>query len=194
MKVPQETFDYFKSDELRARVFIDKYALKDKKGNLLETTPDVMWRRVAREIASVEESDEKRKEWEEKFYWLLENFRMVPGGRIMFGAGQKDRKVTLLNCYVIPMKGDSLEDIYETMKEMARTYSYGGGVGIDISILRPKGSPVKNSAMTSTGSVSFMDLFSLTTGTIGQSGRRGALMITIHCSHPDIEDFITIKN
>lgn len=192
--ISKDTLEWFEGDELRARVFSEKYALRDYNGNIIEKTPPEMWRRVAKAIASVEVTEEKRKEWEEKFYWLLEDFRMVPGGRIMFGAGQTERKATLLNCYVLPIKGDSIEDIYDTMKEMARTYSYGGGVGIDISVLRPKGSPVNNAAYTSTGSVSFMDLYSLTTGTIGQSGRRGALMITIHCAHPDIEEFITIKN
>lgn len=194
VEISRETLEWFGGDELRARVFIEKYALRDYDGNIIEKVPPEMWRRVAKAISSVEQTEEKQKEWEEKFYWLLEDFRMVPGGRIMFGAGQEKRKATLLNCYVLPIKGDSIEDIYETMKEMARTYSYGGGVGIDISVLRPKGSPVENAAYTSTGAVSFMDLYSLTTGTIGQSGRRGALMITIHCSHPDIEEFITIKN
>ncbi|MCX8028516.1 MAG: adenosylcobalamin-dependent ribonucleoside-diphosphate reductase [Brevinematales bacterium] len=194
MELSKDTLEWFGGDELRARVFAEKYALRDYNGNILEKIPPEMWRRVAKAISSVEETDEKRAEWEEKFYWLLEDFRMIPGGRIMFGAGQVERKATLLNCYVLPIKGDSIEDIYETMKEMARTYSYGGGVGIDISVLRPKGSPVGNAAYSSTGAVSFMDLYSLTTGTIGQSGRRGALMITIHCSHPDVEEFITIKN
>jgi ribonucleoside-diphosphate reductase alpha chain len=98
------------------------------------------------------------------------------------------------NCYVIPIKEDSIEGIFEWCKEAARTYSLGGGVGTDISILRPKGSPVNNSAIYSSGSVSFMELFSTTTGTIGQSGRRGALMITISVEHPDVLDFIEIKN
>lgn len=194
MSYYKKALDWFGGDEIRARVFIDKYAFKDFDGNVIEATPPEMWKRVAKAIASVENTSEKRKEWEEKFYWLLEDFKMVPGGRIMFGAGQTERKATLLNCYVLPIKGDSIDDIYETMKEMAKTYSYGGGVGIDISVLRPKGSSVSNSAYSSTGAVSFMDLYSLTTGTIGQSGRRGALMITIHCSHPDVLDFITIKN
>ncbi len=190
----KKTLEWFGGDELRARVFAEKYALRDYDGNIIEKTPEEMWRRVARSIASVEATEDKRAEWEEKFYWLLEDFKMVPGGRIMFGAGQEKRKATLLNCYVLPIKGDSIEDIYDTMKEMARTYSYGGGVGIDISVLRPKGSKVSNAAYSSTGAVSFMDLYSLTTGTIGQSGRRGALMITINCQHPDVEEFITIKN
>jgi len=148
--------------------------------------------RVARELASVETTQEKKDEWAKKFYWLLENFRFVPGGRIMFGAGQP-RRSTLLNCYYLPIKSDSLESIFEFCKEAGRTYSYGGGVGTDISILRPKGAPVNNSAVVSTGSVSFMELFSVTTGTIGQAGRRGALMITIHVDHPDVVDFIDVK-
>src|SRR3989338_6272032 len=188
----KETSDFFAGDTLRSRVFLYKYALRDKSGRVVEKTPVEMWQRVARELASVEENEALRNEWQEKFYWLLSDFRFIPGGRILFGAGNP-RNVTLLNCYVIPVKEDRLEAIFDWMKEAARTYSYGGGVGTDISILRPKGARVNNAALTSTGSVSFMDLFSLTTGTIGQSGRRGALMITIADSHPDIMDFIRAK-
>ncbi|MCL4334219.1 MAG: adenosylcobalamin-dependent ribonucleoside-diphosphate reductase [Candidatus Thermoplasmatota archaeon] len=193
-EVPAETLVRFNNDELRARVFVDKYAMRDNDGVLLEKVPEEMWRRVAREISSVE-SESLRAEWEGKFYWLLENFRMVPGGRILFGAGQEKfmRRVTLNNCYVIPIKDDSLESIFEWTKEAARTYSLGGGVGTDISILRPKGAPVNNAALKSTGSVSFMNIMSETTGTIGQSGRRGALMITLRVDHPDILDFIKVK-
>ncbi len=190
--LPKETLDYFDGDELRARVFYEKYALKDEQGVTVERVPPDMWTRVARELASVEATPEKRQEWERKFYWLLEKFRFVPGGRIMFGAGQS-RRATLLNCYYIPIKGDSLEQIFDFCKEAGRTYSYGGGVGTDISILRPRGAPVNNSAVVSTGSVSFMELFSVTTGTIGQAGRRGALMITIHVDHPDVVHFIDAK-
>ncbi|MHB1867879.1 MAG: adenosylcobalamin-dependent ribonucleoside-diphosphate reductase [Nitrososphaerales archaeon] len=192
IELPKETLEFFNADELRARVFYEKYALKDLNGQIVEQTPVDMWARVARELASVETTDEKRAEWAKKFYWLLENFRFVPGGRIMFGAGQP-RRSTLLNCYYLPIKSDSLEDIFDFCKEAGRTYSYGGGVGTDISILRPKGAPVNNSAVVSTGSVSFMELFSITTGTIGQAGRRGALMITIHVDHPDVVDFIDVK-
>jgi ribonucleoside-diphosphate reductase alpha chain len=190
--LPKETLAAFDGDELRARVFYEKYALRDMTGKQVETTPKQMWKRVAREIASVEATEEKRKEWEEKFYWLLEDWKFIPGGRILFGAGQ-ERKSTLLNCYVIPIKADSIEAIFDWCKEAARTYSYGGGVGTDISILRPKGAPVNNSAIVSTGSVSFMEVMSTTTGTIGQAGRRGALMISISIEHPDIEDFINVK-
>lgn len=188
----EETKEFFQGDMLRSRVFLDKYALRDRNSRVVEKTPLEMWRRVSKELATVEKTDDLRNEWAEKFYWLLSDFRFVPGGRILFGAGNP-RNVTLLNCYVIPVRQDKLESIFDWMKEAARTYSYGGGVGTDISILRPKGSRVNNAALTSTGSVSFMDLFSLTTGTIGQSGRRGALMITISDSHPDVMDFMKVK-
>ena len=191
--LPNETLEAFEGDELRARVFFEKYALKDEDGCTVETLPDQMWRRVATEMASTEKNRELREEWTEKFYWLLSNFRFIPGGRILFGAGQT-RRSTLLNCYFMPIKEDSIEGIFEWCKEAARTYSFGGGVGTDISVLRPKGAPVNNSAIHSTGAVSFMQLLSTTTGTIGQAGRRGALMITIDVNHPDIIDFLDIKN
>jgi len=193
MDIPEKTLKAFGGDELRARVFYEKYALRDKTGRIVELAPEDMWRRVAREIASPEKSKELRREWEDNFYWLLSNFKFIPGGRILFGAGQ-NRRSTLLNCYYMPIKEDSIEGIFEWCKEAARTYSFGGGVGTDISILRPKGAPVNNSAIYSTGAVSFMDLLSTTTGTIGQAGRRGALMITINVNHPDIQEFIDVKN
>ncbi len=125
--LPPETLAYFGGDDLRARVFHDKYALRDPEGRVLEKTPPEMWRRIARELASVE-APEKRAEWEEKFYWLLEDFRFIPGGRIMHAAGNPKR-VTALNCYVIPIEDDSIEAIFDWMKRAARTYSMGGGVG-----------------------------------------------------------------
>ncbi len=189
--IPKETFDFFGNDEIRARVFYEKYALKDESGKIIEKTPKEMWHRVAKAIAAVE-AGSRVAEWQEKFEWLLSDFKFVPGGRIMFGAGQP-RRSTLLNCYVIPIREDSIEAIFDWCKEAARTYSFGGGVGTDISILRPKGAPVNNSAVYSTGSTSFMNIFSETTHTIGQSGRRGALMITISVDHPDIMNFINIK-
>ena len=190
--LPQETLTFFHGDDLRARVFYDKYALRDVDGRVAEMTPPQMWTRIARELASVEVTPAARAEWEQKFYWLLDDFRFIPGGRIMHGAGNPKR-VTMLNCYVIKIRDDSIEAIFDWMKEAARTYSLGGGVGTDISNLRPRGARVNNAARSSTGSVSFMELFSLTTGTIGQSGRRGALMITIADSHPDVLDFVRVK-
>jgi ribonucleoside-diphosphate reductase alpha chain len=190
--IPPETLDAFGGDELRARVFYEKYALRGPDGKQTETVPEQMWNRVAREIASVEKTPELRQKWEENFYWLLSDWKFIPGGRILFGAGQP-RRSTLLNCFVLPSPEDSLESIFDTAKAMARTYSFGGGVGIDISKLRPKGSPVNNSAIYSTGATSFMQIYSTTTETIGQAGRRGALMITINIEHPDVEDFVNIK-
>lgn len=193
MDIPQETVDAFDGDELRARVFYEKYALRDLSGKIIEKTPEELWSRIAREISSPEKTSRLKEEWEKKFFWLLSDFKFIPGGRILFGAGQK-RRSTLLNCYYMPIKEDSIEGIFDWCKEAARTYSFGGGVGTDISILRPKGAPVNNSAIYSTGAVSFMDLLSTTTGTIGQAGRRGALMITIRVDHPDIMEFLDIKN
>ena len=192
VRLPEETLAAFGGDELRARVFYEKYALRDAQGKQVEKVPSDLWRRVARELAAPERDEEKKKEWASKFYWLLEDYRLVPGGRILFGAGQP-RKSTLLNCYFFKIKEDSIEAIFEWCKEAARTYSYGGGVGTDISVLRPRGAPVNNSAIYSSGSVSFMELLSTTTGTIGQAGRRGALMITIRVDHPDVMDFINVK-
>jgi len=190
--LPKETLEAFGGDELRARVFYEKYALRDETGKQVERVPKQLWERVARELASVEVNEAKRAEWTEKFYWLLDDFKFVPGGRIMFGAGQS-RRSTLLNCYFFKIREDSIEGIFDWCKEAARTYSFGGGVGTDISLLRPRGTPVNNSAIVSSGSVSFMELLSTTTGTIGQAGRRGALMITIRVDHPDIFDFINVK-
>jgi ribonucleoside-diphosphate reductase alpha chain len=192
VKLPAETLAAFGGDELRARVFYEKYALRDADGAQVEKLPQDMWRRVARELASPEKDEEKRREWTTRFYWLLENYRFVPGGRVLFGAGQT-RKSTLLNCYFFKIREDSIEAIFDWCKEAARTYSFGGGVGTDISVLRPRGAPVNNSAIYSSGSVSFMELLSTTTGTIGQAGRRGALMITIRVDHPDVMDFIAVK-
>ncbi len=190
--LPKKTLDFFNGDEIRARVFYEKYVLKDQNDKPLEYVPEDMWQRLAREISGIESTEEKRTGWNEKFLWLMQDFKFVPGGRIMFGAGRKLR-VTLLNCYVIPIRSDSIEAIFDWCKEAARTYSFGGGAGTDIGVLRPKGSNVNNAAVHSTGSVSFMEVMSETTHTIGQSGRRGALMITLSVEHPDIFDFIRVK-
>lgn len=126
----------------------------------------------------------------------IKDKKFMPAGRILAGRGldKLGKKITLSNCYVMPKVGDSIEEIYDTAKYLARTYSYGGGVGLNISNLRPKGARVNNAASTTTGAVSFMELFSLTTSLIGMRGRRGALMLNMDCTHPDLEDFINIKN
>ena len=122
--------------------------------------------------------------------------KFMPAGRILAGRGldKLGRKITLSNCYVMPKVEDNIESIFDTAKYLARTYSYGGGVGLTLSKLRPKGAKVNNAASSTTGSVSFMDLYSLVTGLIGMRGRRGALMLNLDVNHPDIEDFINVKN
>jgi ribonucleoside-diphosphate reductase alpha chain len=189
--VPPETVAAFAGDDLRTRIFIDKYALRDAGGTVRESAPEQMWQRVAREAAAVE-APEHRQHWYDQFLWLLSEWRMVPGGRILHALGNP-HKVTALNCYVSPSPHDSIQGIYHTAWELAETFKRGGGNGADISSLRPKGAPARNAARVSTGAVSFMELYSLTTRVIGQSGRRGALMLTIADSHPDVLDFCRIK-
>ncbi|MCD1147799.1 adenosylcobalamin-dependent ribonucleoside-diphosphate reductase [Peptoniphilus sp. KCTC 25270] len=125
----------------------------------------------------------------------IANKQFMPAGRILAGRGldKMGKKITLSNCYVMPQVEDNIESIYDTAKWMARTYSYGGGVGLTLNKLRPKGAKVNNAASTTTGAVSFMDLYSLTTSLIGMRGRRGALMLNMDCNHPDIMDFINVK-
>lgn len=126
----------------------------------------------------------------------IKDKKFMPAGRILAGRGldKLGRKITLSNCYVMPKVEDNIESIFDTAKYLARTYSYGGGCGLTLSKLRPKGAKVNNAAHTTTGAVSFMDLFSMVTGLIGMRGRRGALMLNMDCNHPDIEDFIDVKN
>lgn len=127
---------------------------------------------------------------------LILEKKFIFGGRILANRGlnkKYDRKVTLSNCYVIAPPEDNLESIFETAAKLARTYSYGGGCGVDVSNLRPKGAYVNNAAKTTSGAISFMDFYSHVTGLIGQEGRRGALMLSIDCNHPDLEDFIDLK-
>ena len=124
---------------------------------------------------------------------LIVDKKFLFGGRILASRGVTDRKVTYSNCYVLPQVPDSIEGIYETCRDLAKTFSRGGGCGIDISLLRPNGTPVNNAAKTTTGPVSFMSTFSKVAETIGQCNRRGALMISMDCNHPDIEEFIDAK-
>jgi ribonucleoside-diphosphate reductase alpha chain len=174
-------------DALAADVLRNKYLAPGEEG------PLELWERVARALASVEEDAEY---WFEEFFAILFDFKFVPGGRVMHGAGRDEarRKPTLSNCYVIPITEDSLDAIYQCLFESAMVYRTGGGVGTDLSILRPKGAPVNATVQGSPGSTSFMNLLSESTNTVSQAGRRGALMLTMRVDHPDIEDFITIKN
>jgi ribonucleoside-diphosphate reductase alpha chain len=132
----------------------------------------------------------------EKVRELIKEKKFLFGGRILANRGLENegRKISLSNCYVIAPPEDNLESIFDCAKKLARTFSYGGGCGIDISNLAPRGAEVRNAAKTTTGSVSFMDLYSMITGLIGQNNRRGALMLSLSCDHPDLEEFIGIKS
>lgn len=186
--------DYFCSNELAENIYKKKYYLKDLKNTqVIEEKAEDVFMRLAAYIASVEPTPKLREKYAEEFYLDLYEGYYLPGGRVIAGAGDLYRLKTLANCFVSTISEDSIEGIYKAAYEAARTYSYGGGIGIDISQLRPKNSKVHNAADNSTGAVSFMELYSMTTGLIGQSGRRGALMLTIDVKHPDIIDFIQVK-
>jgi len=159
----------------------------------VEQTPEQLWNRLAKAMASVETTPEKKKEWTDKFNYILNDWKLVPGGRIAAGADASD-ELTLFNCYVIPSPKDSRGGIMNTLTEMTEIMSRGGGVGINLSSLRPRRSVVKGVNGSSSGAVSWGGLFSYTTGLIEQGGsRRGALMLMINDWHPDLEHFITVK-
>lgn len=184
---------YFHNDELAASVWINKYALKDSQGNLYERTPDEMHRRIAREIARIESRYENPLN-ENQIYELLKDFRyLVPQGGPMAGIGNDLQISSLSNCFVIGNEADSYGGVMKTDEEQAQLMKRRGGVGHDLSHIRPKGSPVKNSALSSTGIVPFMERFSNSTREVAQDGRRGALMLSLSIRHPDAEDFIDAK-
>ncbi|MFA5133649.1 MAG: adenosylcobalamin-dependent ribonucleoside-diphosphate reductase [Patescibacteria group bacterium] len=180
-------------DGVRRKVFEDRYAAKDENGNLMEHQPEEMWRRVAKNLSLVEKTEAETIVSERKFYEMLENFKFVPGGRILSGAGVMGQR-TFYNCFVIPSPEDSRGGIMNSVTTMAEIMARGGGVGVNISSLRPKGSYVKGVNGKASGAVSFGGLYSYVTGLITQGGsRRGALMLMLNDDHPDIEEFITIK-
>ena len=167
-----------------------KYRLKDEGGKPLDATVEDSWRRVARDLASVE-SDPAL--WESRFYDALADFRFLPAGRILAGAGT-GRSVTLFNCFVMGTIPDSMGGIFDMLKEAALTMQQGGGIGYDFSTIRPKGAPVAGVAADASGPLSFMDVWDAMCRTIMSAGsRRGAMMATMRCDHPDIEDFIAAK-
>lgn len=187
--------EYFKGDDLAARVWINKYALKDSDGNLYELTPDDMHRRLAKEIYRIETKYDNPLS-EETIYELLKDFKyIIPQGGPMSGIGNNLQIVSLSNCFVIghDKPTDSYGGILKIDQEQVQLMKRRGGVGHDLSHLRPKGSPVKNSALTSTGIVPFMERYSNTTREVAQDGRRGALMLSVSVKHPDSEDFIDVK-
>ncbi|MDO8429326.1 MAG: adenosylcobalamin-dependent ribonucleoside-diphosphate reductase, partial [Candidatus Daviesbacteria bacterium] len=180
-------------DGIRGKVFLDRYALKDKEGNLMENYPEQMWKRVAWGI-SQSEKPKVRKFWEQKFYEVMEDFKFVPAGRILSGAGT-EFQVTYFNCFVIPSPKDSRDGILESLKQLVEIQSRSGGVGLNLSSLRPRGARVKKVNGFSSGPVTWAGLYSYATHDVVQQGgsRRGATMIMLHDWHPDIEEFITVK-
>ncbi|HAB26371.1 MAG TPA: adenosylcobalamin-dependent ribonucleoside-diphosphate reductase [Xanthomarina gelatinilytica] len=186
---------YFNGDDLAARVWINKYALKDSEGNLYELTPNDMHRRIAKEIARIE-SRYPNPVSEETIFDLIKDFKyIVPQGSPMAGIGNPYQIASLSNCFVIGNEGnsDSYGGIMKIDQEQVQLMKRRGGVGHDLSHIRPKGSPVKNSALTSTGIVPFMERYSNSTREVAQDGRRGALMLSVSINHPDSEDFIDAK-
>ncbi|MCK0131531.1 adenosylcobalamin-dependent ribonucleoside-diphosphate reductase [Flavobacteriaceae bacterium F08102] len=188
-------FEYFNKDELAARVWINKYALKDSFDNLYEKTPEDMHRRIAKEIARIEAKYPNPLS-EDQLMDLLRNFKyIIPQGSPMAGIGNNFQIASLSNCFVIGSTemNDSYGSILKNDQEQVQLMKRRGGVGHDLSHIRPKGSPVKNSALTSTGLVPFMVRYSNSTREVAQDGRRGALMLTVSINHPDAEDFINAK-
>ena len=186
---------YFKGDELAARVWVNKYALKHSNGDIYELTPNDMHLRLAKEIARVEEKY-KNPMAEDEVFALLKDFKyVVPQGGPMSGIGNNEQIVSLSNCFVIGNDGnsDSYGGILKIDQEQVQLMKRRGGVGHDLSHIRPKGSPVLNSALTSTGIVPFMERFSNSTREVAQDGRRGALMLSVSIQHPDAEDFVDAK-
>jgi ribonucleoside-diphosphate reductase alpha chain len=181
--------DPFTTDISR-HIWNSKYRFRD--GDVIhDRTVDDTWRRVARALAGAEKDDWSR--WEQRFYETLRDFRFLPGGRIQAGAGT-GRRVTLFNCFVMGTIEDSMDGIFDGLKEGALTMQQGGGVGYDFSTLRPRGAPAKSVGTVASGPVSFMQIWDAMCATLLSTGaRRGAMMATLRCDHPDIEDFIDAK-
>ena len=191
----EASLEYFGGDELAARVWVNKYAMKDSYGNIYEKSPDQMHHRIANEIARIEGKYPNPMTADEVFA-LLDHFRyIIPAGSPMTGIGNNYQVASLSNCFVIGVDGDadSYGAIMRVDEEQVQLMKRRGGVGHDLSQLRPKGSPVNNSALTSTGLVPFMERYSNSTREVAQDGRRGALMLSVSIKHPDSEAFIDAK-
>lgn len=189
------SLEYFGGDELAARVWVNKYAMKDSFGHIFERSPRDMHHRIAAEIARIEKKYNNPVS-EEEVFALLDHFRyLVPAGSPMTGIGNHHQIASLSNCFVIGIDGnaDSYGAIMKLDEEQVQLMKRRGGVGHDLSGIRPKGSPVKNSALTSTGIVPFMERYSNSTREVAQDGRRGALMLSIAIRHPEAEAFIDAK-
>ena len=187
--------EYFAGDDLAAQVWVSKYALKDSFGNIYEKSPEDMHNRIAKELARIE-SNYPNPLSESEIFDLLDHFRyVIPQGGPMTGIGNNLQVASLSNCFVIGHKNpaDSYGGIFRMDEEQVQLMKRRGGVGHDLSHIRPTGSPVLNSALTSTGIVPFMERYSNSTREVAQDGRRGALMLSISIKHPDSENFIDAK-
>jgi ribonucleoside-diphosphate reductase alpha chain len=186
--------EYFNGDDLAAKVFVDKYALRNNEGDLLESTPDEMHYRIAKEFARVEKKKFKNPLTKEEIFEYLDHFkRIVPQGSPMYGIGNDFQTITLSNCYVVNPPLDSYGGIHKSDEQLTQISKRRGGTGMDISKIRPNGSSTSNAARSSTGIIPFMERYSNSIREVGQSGRRGALMITISCHHPEIQAFANVK-
>lgn len=191
----ESTLQYFDGDDLAAKVWVSKYALKDSDGNIYERTPDDMHHRIASEISRIEAKYPNPLS-EQEIFSLIKNFKyIIPQGSPMTGIGNDFQIASLSNCFVIGSgtDSDSYGSIMKIDEEQVQLMKRRGGVGHDLSHIRPKGSPVKNSALTSTGLVPFMERYSNSTREVAQDGRRGALMLSVSVNHPDSEDFVNAK-
>lgn len=206
-EVMSASLEYFNGDELAASTWINKYALRDREGTLLERTPDEMHRRMAKEFSRIEKKygnkyhqelsqygRQRQPLSEEKIFEYFRSFRyIIPQGSVMSALGDLYSVSSLSNCVVLPPIYDSYGGIFYTDQQIAQLCKRRCGVGVDLSSLRPGGLPVSNAARTTTGAYSFMERFSNTTREVAQYGRRGALMMTMDVAHPDIEQFVLIK-
>ncbi|MBS1548258.1 MAG: adenosylcobalamin-dependent ribonucleoside-diphosphate reductase [Bacteroidetes bacterium] len=191
----EASLQYFKGDDLAAKVWVTKYALKDSQGNIYEKSPEDMHHRIASEIARIEQKYPNPLS-ENEIFDLIKDFKfIIPQGSPMTGIGNHFQIASLSNCFVIGngSDSDSYGSIMKIDEEQVQLMKRRGGVGHDLSFIRPKGSPVKNSALTSTGLVPFMERYSNSTREVAQDGRRGALMLSVSINHPDAEDFIDAK-
>ena len=194
-EVYQKSLEYFNGDELATNVFLSKYALKNKQGELIECTPVDLHKRIAKEVARIQKKKYKSPLSEDEIFNLLDKFKhIVFQGSPMFGIGNNYQTVSLSNCYVLESPQDSYSSILQADEQLVNISKRRGGVGIDLDNLRPTGSPVNNASRSSTGMATWMERYSNSIREVGQGARRGALMLTLSVHHPDIEIFINIKN
>ena len=211
-QVLEKAVAYFNGDELAATTWMNKYAMKNHEGNFVEQNPDDMHKRMAKEFGRIESDyklkyslngsakflskygQEREDLTEEKIYNLFKEFGyIIPQGSVMSSLGNYYKLASLSNCIVVPELHDSYGGVFYTDQQLAQLFKRRCGVGVDISNLRPSGARVSNAAGSTSGAVSFMNRFSNTTREVAQNGRRGALMLSMDIAHPDVEDFITIK-